>query len=306
MDMRVIAAIDMPDDPFKGFEFDGILGLGLAGLAQSPEFNFQHMLAKALQAQGATRPHVFAVFLADDPAEQSEITFGGWIDDQHVGDIVWAPVYEPDMGHWMVEIRSLMVDGEGVDFCADGQCRAVVDTGTSLLAVPRSGFKTIFGLLRHAPTDGKCEGPGPVLQFDLGGIVLDVEPQDYATLMVPNTTNQTTNETSNQTTNQTTNQSAPDQTSVSGSNGTNQTAEANATQANKTVPSVYCKPLLMAMEFPAPLGPKLFILGEPILRKYLTVYDTENKQVGFARARHNPKKLDDANETADPAVAAPL
>jgi len=44
--------------------------------------------------------------------------------------------------------------------------------------------------------------------------------------------------------------------------------------------------MLMAMDIPEPIGPKLFILGEPVLRKYYTVYDTAKLQVGFSKAKH--------------------
>jgi len=38
----------------------------------------------------------------------------------------------------------------------------------------------------------------------------------------------------------------------------------------------------MTMDLPAPIGPKLFILGEPILRKYYTVYDSSAPpRIGF-------------------------
>mmetsp|Transcript_35681 Transcript_35681/g.90922 ORF Transcript_35681/g.90922 Transcript_35681/m.90922 type:complete len:99 (+) Transcript_35681:2-298(+) len=52
---------------------------------------------------------------------------------------------------------------------------------------------------------------------------------------------------------------------------------------------IYCKPMLMAMDFPAPIGPKLFILGEPVLRRFYTVYDTKEHRVGFGLARHEPE-----------------
>lgn len=47
-----------------------------------------------------------------------------------------------------------------------------------------------------------------------------------------------------------------------------------------------CKPMLMVMDLPEPIGPKLFILGEPVLKKFYTVYDAEKKRIGFGRARH--------------------
>jgi len=42
----------------------------------------------------------------------------------------------------------------------------------------------------------------------------------------------------------------------------------------------------MPIDFPEPLGPKLFILGEPVLRKYYTVYDWQRRSVGFGLANH--------------------
>lgn len=40
----------------------------------------------------------------------------------------------------------------------------------------------------------------------------------------------------------------------------------------------------MPVNFPAPLGPNLFILGEPVLSRYYTVYDWERPQIGFGLA----------------------
>jgi len=48
----------------------------------------------------------------------------------------------------------------------------------------------------------------------------------------------------------------------------------------------------MAVKLPEPLGPKLFILGEPILHRYYTVYDWEQKKVGFALANSQQNSID--------------
>ncbi|CAE7487819.1 unnamed protein product [Symbiodinium pilosum] len=47
----------------------------------------------------------------------------------------------------------------------------------------------------------------------------------------------------------------------------------------------------MPLELPEPLGPKLFIWGEPVLRKYYTVYDWQDQQIGFALAKHMPSEV---------------
>eukprot|EP00913_Durusdinium_trenchii_P017619 g16559.t1 len=54
----------------------------------------------------------------------------------------------------------------------------------------------------------------------------------------------------------------------------------------------HCSPRLMAVNLPAPLGPKLFILGEPVLHRYYTVYDWEEKRVGFSLANTQRNTMD--------------
>jgi len=52
------------------------------------------------------------------------------------------------------------------------------------------------------------------------------------------------------------------------------------------------------MDLPEPIGPKLFILGEPVLKKFYTVYDAENQRIGFGRAHHSPaKEIDEEDDT---------
>lgn len=46
-----------------------------------------------------------------------------------------------------------------------------------------------------------------------------------------------------------------------------------------------CRLALMALDIPPPRGP-LFIFGDPLLRKYYTVYDYTNMRIGFGVAKH--------------------
>lgn len=54
-----------------------------------------------------------------------------------------------------------------------------------------------------------------------------------------------------------------------------------------------CQVSLMPLDVPPPNGP-LFIFGDPFLRKYYTAYDSANKRVGFATARHMDMPADAA------------
>eukprot|EP00421_Protoceratium_reticulatum_P018150 CAMPEP_0168383458 /NCGR_PEP_ID=MMETSP0228-20121227/13913_1 /TAXON_ID=133427 /ORGANISM="Protoceratium reticulatum, Strain CCCM 535 (=CCMP 1889)" /LENGTH=717 /DNA_ID=CAMNT_0008396609 /DNA_START=126 /DNA_END=2279 /DNA_ORIENTATION=- len=265
MVMRTIAATEMSEDPFQSFTFDGVLGLGLSGLSQAPEFNFLSVVANSVRTWGSQQPQLFAVFLANNEEEESVVTIGGYVEEHLQGPLAWNPVLHPELGHWMLEIKSLRIDDEPVAFCSEG-CRAVVDTGTSLLAVPSAVFPEIYELLRHpsqAP-DFSCTGGGPQLHIELESFTVTLEPQDYA---------------------------RPE----------------NQLQGSEKMPAMspwvkfplgkiaeveeeheveMCKPMLMSMDLPAPIGPKLFVMGEPVLRKYYTVYDSEAPRIGFARAAH--------------------
>jgi len=263
LELRIIAATEMSEDPFKSFQFDGVLGLGLDGLSQAPQFNFLDVMAKRLNSKQGSAPQTFSVFLADNDAEVSEISFGGWKQEHLQNHLAWNSVLEPEVGHWMLQISELRVGGEKLKFCDDGQCRAVVDTGTSLLAVPTGVFPELYELLRHqAHRSEQCgvHGIGPELDLQLENFTVTLGPRDFA---------------------------RAERRPINYEQPWHQVLNKPRFDPNARIAKdVICKPLLMSMDLPAPLGPKLFILGEPVLRKYVSVYDAKEKRVGFAKALH--------------------
>lgn len=262
--MRIIAATEMSEQPFKSFHFDGVLGLGLDGLSQTPEFNFLRVISTELLRKGSSAaPQTFAVFLADSDKETSEISFGGWKSEHLDGELGWNSVPDPKLGHWLVHITALRIGDEVLSFCEDGSCQAAVDTGTSLLAVPTAIFPELYELLRHpAHRSGDCAFPGygPDFHIELDNFTVSLSPKDYARQEKKKVDPDT-----------------PWEVHLE-----NKTFDPYA----RTRSDLFCKPALMTMDLPAPLGPKLFILGEPILRKFYSVYDAARKRIGFGRAIH--------------------
>lgn len=257
LQLRVVLATEMTQEPFQSFAFDGVLGLGLEGLALAPEFNFFGQMVKS----GRIREPVFGVFLADNDDEESEISIGG-INPEHVtGNLTWAPVAKADLGYWQIRIKTIRIDGKIVDFCSglESDCRAVVDTGTSLLAVPTRVVDelhtTLSGTLVQDPNfveGAGCKGlVGAPLSFELeDGFIVTLKPEDYSRQTVEQV-------------------------------AANSTAKEKEKRGN-----IICRPTLMPLELPAPLGPKLFIWGEPVLRQYYTVYDWDKKRIGFGTSVH--------------------
>merc|ERR1712107_913662 len=103
-------------------------------------------------------------------------------------------------------------------------------------------------------------GHGPLLHFDFEGFTVTMSPREYS---APKKTKKT----------------------MMHDPGLEEDPPANDTWAPRRR-DMRCFPLLMTLELEEPLGPKLFILGEPVLRKYYSVYDARLKRVGLGRAVH--------------------
>jgi len=271
--MNLVAAHDMSHQPFSLFTFDGILGLGLEALALGPGWSF---FGQLVQQHPSMLPR-FSVFLARTDTGQSSITFGGHDETKAASDVHWVPVALPALGYWQVYIHQVRVGDVVLDDCVDGGCRAILDTGTSLLGAPRQSIKNLHNLLSRdvlsapggtgsgegqvieeagkeaAKRDCRLLGNGPPLIFDLGpGIPsINLHPEDY---FRPTPFNFTM---------------------------------PNKSEDNHNGWRLTCRSLLLPLDLPAPIGPRTFILGEPVLRKYYTIYDWSERRIGFAAANHS-------------------
>jgi len=157
--------------------------------------------------------------------------------------------------------------------CHGGSCRAVLDTGTSHLGVPGQHIAGLTELLSAASPLGasaNCRSAAaPALSIVLDNFTLTLDPKDY---MRPEPLNA----------------SAPraavalaSHKPSSGKPGLPAPAAAAGGGEGRSV----CRPRLTPVSLKAPLGPNLFILGEPLLQRYYTVYDWKAPRIGFAAAR---------------------
>merc|ERR1719323_2756927 len=248
--IQMVVAKQMTDDPFGLFEFDGVLGLGLGALALSPEFSILHQMAK----QNPTMQKHFAVFLSRHEGGRSAIAFGGFNERWAASELQWVPVEAQELGYWVVSVKNVRVGSTLLEECADGDCRAILDTGTSLLGVPHGASRNLHRLLaRPVPGDDDTQRaatdcrsvPGNLIQFELSnGVEVSLTPEDYSRPQPLNIT----------------------------------------TPGHKDGWDLFCRSLLLPVNLQGALGPKTFIWGEPVLRRYLTVYDWGDKRVGFAAA----------------------
>jgi hypothetical protein len=180
--MSVVVAVEMSEQPFDSFKFDGIFGLGLDSLALSKQFSFFSRFSSQSAGGFQASPH-FAMFLGDsDGGENSEIAVGGYNSQRLSGMLNWAPVALPKLGFWNLKIRSIRIGNTTVMNCKKESCKAIVDTGTSHLGVPHSKYDTFQEMLSQAAsadTQDCRRVNAPALTIELNGFSLSLGPDDY-------------------------------------------------------------------------------------------------------------------------------
>jgi len=179
IEMGIVAAKVMADEPFRALPHDGFVGLGLEGLSISREFNF----FKSLMAQSPGLPHQFGFYLGRGD-EGGEITFGGHNAKRAASPIVWVPVANPEDGLWQVSIQAIRVGGSTLDACNGREfgCRGAVDAAAAHLSVPELMAEGLQKALVFAPpAGGGCaDALGVDLQLVLEGTTLTLPAHDYA------------------------------------------------------------------------------------------------------------------------------
>jgi hypothetical protein len=294
LEMNVVMAIKMSAQPFQSFNFDGIMGLGLKNLAISDEFSYFDRVAES----GKARSSHFGVFLTEGEVngEESEIAIGGYNEKRILHPLSWSPVAMADYGYWQVRIKALRIDGVEMDVCKDGSCRGIVDTGTSHLGIPGVAHKEVAAMLAVDAGDLlDCRlAKSPVMELELESINITLHAENYMRRL-------------------------PLREGVKVGSSTGVIIPVNESQVEGTVTSEptpwmdrnatevtrYCSPRIMPVNLPEPIGPNLFLLGEPVLHRYYTVFDWKGLQVGFSLANNHRNTAEPGSLVADGRGALP-
>lgn len=288
---QVVTAIEMSNRPFELFDFDGILGLGLHSLALTKEFSFFNVLSESGQL-----PHKhFGVYLTEGgDGEESEIAIGGHNPEHLQERISWVPMNKPELGYWQVAIRSIRVDGKILDVCLDGTCAGIIDTGTSHLGVPASANEEMTDLLTTDARDVEdCRhAHAPVITIELQDFNMTLQPENYMRKLplaedinISMSIGVSPTSYMSEETNAHEEDDSWKANLATAANASNVSHE-NASQAADMAVKYLCTPKLLPVTWPAPLGPNLFILGEPVLHRYYTVFDWGGLRAGFGLAAH--------------------
>ena len=126
---------------FSVGKFDGILGLAFETIS------VDHLppVFVDLVKQGQVEEPVFGVYLSDASGSPGELTLGGVDNTKFTGELSYVPLSSET--YWEVALDTITINGASVTTTK----KAVLDTGTSLLAGPTADVKAIAAKVGAKP-----------------------------------------------------------------------------------------------------------------------------------------------------------
>ncbi|KAK9467170.1 aspartic peptidase domain-containing protein [Lipomyces arxii] len=173
-------ATQEPGLAFAFGRFDGILGLGYDTISVDgmvpPVYN--------AIAKGLLDEPIFSFYLGDNNVNEELggiATFGGVDESFYEGEIITLPVRRK--AYWEVELKSIKFGDQVAELENTG---AIVDTGTSLIAMP-TGLAEILNMQIGAKknwqgqytVDCDVRSTLPTMSFNLGGYDFEISASDY-------------------------------------------------------------------------------------------------------------------------------
>ncbi|XP_078098299.1 pepsin A-like [Mustelus asterias] len=159
--------------------FDGILGLAYPLEAVSHATTvFDNMMTQHLVEQP-----LFAFYITrKNGATGSEVVFGGTDPNHYTGNINWVPVSWK--AYWQIRMDSVKINGQVVG--CKGGCRAIVDTGTSLIVGPTAPIQNIQRAIgahkssyQWTYVDCNSLSSMPDVTFTINGVEYTISSSDY-------------------------------------------------------------------------------------------------------------------------------
>lgn len=163
---------------YKIGKFAGILGLAFPTIS----VNHVPVVFEMMIEQGLVEEPVFTFYLTSDGTD-GEMDLGGIDTDHYTGEINYVPLVEED--YWACALDNMTFQNEGEPITT--VTKAILDTGTSLLAGPSAEVKKIAEALGATELAGTGEYTIPCSKIDslptidiaLGGMLYSLTGNDY-------------------------------------------------------------------------------------------------------------------------------
>jgi len=106
---------------------------------------------------------------------QPQVIFGQPSREFYEGELKWYPVTETK--YWQIAMKDIYVNDMPMKFCAEKECKLVVDTGTSILTAPSNYLKELLKYMDLKKCDDLKKLPN--LTFKINDDDYTLEPKDY-------------------------------------------------------------------------------------------------------------------------------
>ncbi|XP_044307173.1 pepsin B-like [Varanus komodoensis] len=175
--------VSEPTDPFYYASFDGIMGLSYPSSAVG-HVGGATVLQQMLSQNQLSEP-IFSFYFSRNPTVQygGELILGGINDQLFSGQLTWTPVTRE--AYWQIGFQEFLIGNQVTGWCSSG-CQAVVDTGTSTLAIPQQyigSFVQYVGAQQDNNGDYfvNCNNVQnlPTITFTINGAQFPLPPSAY-------------------------------------------------------------------------------------------------------------------------------
>jgi len=169
-----------PGIAFVTAKFDGILGMAFVTIS----VDYVTPVWYNLLSQGLVQNAVFSFWLSNDPQGQSggELYLGGTDSKYYNGSITWAPL--TNTTYWQYQLDDFKVAGNSTGWCTN--CRAIADSGTSLIVGPTAYINQLNTRLGAIIYNGEGIFPTcpnfstlPTIELVISGKSFSLTPQQY-------------------------------------------------------------------------------------------------------------------------------
>lgn len=125
---------------------------------------------------------IFSVFLDSTPGSfASGMLFGATDPSRYVGEIYYTPVIEQK--YWMVKPMGIFINGKDFGGCNGNDsmphCKAIIDTGASLISGPVDAVQRIAAAIGPIKPDCSNRNSLPTITFKFSGVTLKLTPATY-------------------------------------------------------------------------------------------------------------------------------
>jgi len=157
---------------FQAGKFSGILGLAypkMAAYGIVPVFD--NIINNTL-----LKKNIMAFYYTTNESADGEITLGYIDPNRFTGKIAYYPVI--DKFYWTIKLDDIKLGDKSLGLCPSDGCRAIVDTGTSLITGPS---RDLGKLLKAITVENDCQNydSSEPLVFVFGGDEYKLDVKDY-------------------------------------------------------------------------------------------------------------------------------